>query len=261
MEDGKIMNTNDLHSDFRRRGYCVAVDALSASDLADLQAVCDELLEEEPDDNGGGRYHDIGRGEARRFLRHRHLDHPRLERFLLGDTMTEVATALLGPTAVLFNEQFVVKGTETEASSFAWHQDGAYVGFDHEPYLTVWVALDDTTEENGCVYVLPRNLDEDSSLVEHRWNADGKEKVGYDGAEPGVPMTGKAGTVVAFSSTTLHRSGQNRTGRRRRAYICQYSRTPIVDPASGKLRNFATPVGRASTGGAETATQARAPTS
>ena len=40
-------------------------------------------------------------------------------------------------------------------TAFAWHQDSGYVHEDHEPYLTCWIALDDVTEENGSVYLLP----------------------------------------------------------------------------------------------------------
>jgi ectoine hydroxylase-related dioxygenase (phytanoyl-CoA dioxygenase family) len=145
---------------------------------------------------------------------------------------------------VLFNEQFVVKGAG-KGASFAWHQDSAYVGFDHKPYLTVWIALDDTTEENGCVYLLPRNLETDPGIDEHEWQEDSKELNGYFGDEPGRPMVCPAGTVVAFSSRTLHRSGPNGTDRPRRAYIAQYSVEPIRNPESGELKRFAKPVRRA----------------
>ena len=174
-------------------------------------------------------------------MRHRHEDFPDVERFLFGETVRAVTSACLGPTAYLFNEQFVVKGARTGAS-FAWHQDGAYVGFRHRPYLTIWVALDDTSEENGCVRVLPRNLDEDTSLVAHEWDAQGKEKVGYTGHDPGLALVASAGTVVAFSSTTLHRSGENRTDRPRRAYVCQYSPAPMLDPSTGLPKHFSKPL-------------------
>jgi len=223
--------------DFRNQGYCLIKNALAPGELAAMRSVAETLLAEDPDDSGGGKYHDIGRGEARRFLRHRHDDFPALQDLLFGDKLRALVTALIGPTAYLFNEQFVVKGADAGAS-FAWHQDGAYVGFAHKPYLTVWIALDDTTEENGCVYILPRNLDRDSDLVPHRWDADGKEKVGYDGPDSGVPATCPAGTIVAFSSTTLHRSGENRTDRRRRAYVCQYSPEEILVPETGRPKHF-----------------------
>jgi ectoine hydroxylase-related dioxygenase (phytanoyl-CoA dioxygenase family) len=231
------MTVEQIRSKFRRDGYCILEAVLTDNKLSGLRSACDLLLKEKPQD-GGGKFHDIGRGDARRFLRHRHEDMPEVAAFVFGETMHSLAAALLGDTAYLFNEQFVVKGARTGAS-FAWHQDGAYVGFDHKPYITVWIALDDTTEENGCVYVLPRNLDLDEGLVPHRWDAEGKEKVGYDGPDRGIPAVVPAGSIVVFSSTTLHSSGANRTDRVRRAYLCQYSPEPIIDPATGGPKHFA----------------------
>ena len=225
---------------FRRQGYTVFPDALAPADLAMLRKVCDRLLEEPPQDGGKG-LHNIGLGEARRFLRHRHGDFPALENIVLGPSMGQVIEQTLGGDGLLFNEQFVVKGAG-KGASFAWHQDSAYVGFDHKPYVTVWIALDDTTEENGCVYILPRDIDAQPGIDPHEWQDDSNELNGYFGDETGKPMTCLAGTIVAFSSLTLHRSGPNTTGRPRRAYICQYSLEPIRDPETGDLKRFAKPV-------------------
>ncbi len=234
------MDTTELLRDYRERGYCVMQNALSPEELAGLQSAAEELLDEKPQDGGEG-LHNIGRGEDRRFLRHRHAEFPAVSGFLFSDKMREITSALIGPTPHLFNEQFVVKGSKTGAS-FAWHQDGAYVGFDHRPYVTVWIALDDVNEANGCVSVLPRNLDEDENLVPHKWDEQGKEMVGYDGQDPGIQIMGPAGTVAAFSSTTLHRSGANTTDRRRRAYICQFTPEPLIDPATNEPKRFAKPL-------------------
>ncbi len=235
------MTDQSFAADFRRQGYCILPDPLSAEELSALTDAADTLLGEAVDDDGKGRYHDIGRGEDRRFLRLRHEDFPAVESFLFGDRMRALTTALVGPTPHLFVEQFVVKGANSGAS-FAWHQDGGYVGFDHKPYVTFWIALDPASEANGCVYLIPRDLDRQPEIEPHRWDEVNKERVGYDGDDPGIPIECPAGTIVAFSSLTLHRSGANTTDRRRRAYVCQYAPEPMIDPATGQQRHFAKPV-------------------
>ncbi len=234
------MTLENLATTFRRQGYCILPEALSPAELDSLTAAVDALLDEKVDD-GGGRTHDIGLGESRRFLRLRHEDFPAVEAFLLGDRMRELASAFIGPTPHLFVEQFVVKGAKAGAS-FAWHQDSGYVGFEHKPYVTFWIALDPATVENGCITVLPRDLDREGHIDPHRWDPENKEKIGYEGDDPGIALECPAGTVIAFSSLTLHRSGANFTDRRRRAYICQYSPEPIIDPATGQPRHFAKPL-------------------
>ncbi|MEM0947337.1 MAG: phytanoyl-CoA dioxygenase family protein [Pseudomonadota bacterium] len=225
---------------FQRQGYTAFPGALEQDELQILRSACDTLLAE-PVDDGGGDRHKIGLGHARRFLAHRHEEFPDVERFLLGPKVERIVRACLGTDSFLFNEQFVVKGQGTGAS-FAWHQDGAYVGYDHRPYLTVWIALDDTTEQNGCVYILPRDLDKDPGIDPHEWQDETSEMNGYTGDDPGLPMICEAGTIVAFSSLTLHRSGPNTTGRPRRAYVCQYSSEPLRDPETGVLKRFAKPL-------------------
>lgn len=226
-----------IHQTFRRQGYAVFEDALSPADLATLQTACQTLLDE-PTDDGGNTTHKIGLGTARRFLAHRHEEFPAVEAFLLGPKIEAITRACLDTDVQLFNEQFVVKGAG-KGASFAWHQDGAYVGYDHPAYITIWIALDDTTEANGCVYLLPRDLDAHPEIEPHEWQDDSNELNGYSGPEPGLPMRAKAGTIVAFSSLTLHRSGPNTTAKPRRAYVCQYSVEPIRDPKSGAIKRFA----------------------
>ncbi|MDH3682994.1 MAG: phytanoyl-CoA dioxygenase family protein, partial [Acidimicrobiia bacterium] len=97
-------------------------------------------------------------------------------------------------------------------ANFAWHQDSAYVGFGHRPYLTLWILLDDVDLDNGCISVLPTHVhpagDPDSAVsgvVPRRWDHGGKQLVGYDEAIPGTAITCRAGAIVAFSSLALHR--------------------------------------------------------
>ncbi len=226
---------------FRRRGYAVFENALTPADLTMLRDTCNTLLDEPVHDGGQGDIHKIGLGEARRFLRHRHPEFPDFEGFLLGPQIARITQACALEDPMLFNEQFVVKGAG-KGASFAWHQDGAYVGFDHRPYLTVWVAVDDATLDNGCVYLLPRDLDDQPNLDPHTWQEDSNELNGYTGPDRGIAMTCKAGTVVAFSSLTLHCSGANTTPDPRRALVCQYSSGPIIDPTTQKPKRFAKPL-------------------
>ena len=129
-----------------------------------------------------------------------------------------------------------------QGAKFAWHQDGAYVGFEHRPYVTVWIALDDANLDNGCLYILPRNLENENYLEPHEWQDDSNELNGYSGTERGLPLICKAGTVVAFSSLTLHSSGTNNTRHPRRAYVTQYSDGPIIDPNTNAPKRFAKPL-------------------
>jgi ectoine hydroxylase-related dioxygenase (phytanoyl-CoA dioxygenase family) len=121
----------------------------------------------------------------------------------------------------LFNEQYVVKAAE-QGMRFSWHQDSGFVDYPHRPYLTCWIALDDMTEANGTVYLLPYARAPTREVVEHVRDDASNDLVGYSGDDAGDPVIVAAGSIACFSSTLLHRSGPNTTDRMRRVYVAQY---------------------------------------
>lgn len=237
------MLTSDQISFFRRNGYIVLPNFVDADRLAGLADVCDRLLEEEAPVDGGGKFHALGRGESLRFLRQRFEGEEGIRNVLFAPEMTATAADLLdAQPCYMFNEQFVVKapdGPDSPNSAFAWHQDGSYVGFPHAPYLTMWVAIDAATEANGGLRILPRDLDEDSSLGDFAVDPATNERVCHDDDSDGLLLPADPGTLVVFSSTTMHCSPPNRTAHARRAWLCQYTPEPIFDPQSGVPKHYA----------------------
>ena len=181
----------------------------------------------------------------RYFISNRYRSSTRISSFLFGPLMAEITTSFLGDTVYLFNEQWVVKGAD-QGMKFAWHQDSGYVkAFDpattHPPYLTCWCALDDMTEANGTISVLPHDvLGTRDRILDHRREEETNDLVGYRGNESGELVTMSAGSVAVFSSTTMHRSGPNTTEGQRRVYLAQYSASPLTS-SNGELWSQAVP--------------------
>jgi len=172
------------------------------------------------------------------FINNRYRLSTRLWQFIFGSLMAEVAQVALGPDVYLFHEQWVIKGAE-QGMKFAWHQDSRYVGkhIRHKPYLTCWCPLDDVGEANGTVYLLPHSRGGTRHTVfDHPRQTGTNDLVGYTGADLGDPLTVPAGSIVAFTSYNLHRSGTNTTNQMRRVYLPQYSCEPIL---TNEGRNWA----------------------
>ena len=151
----------------------------------------------------------------------------KLAEFLFSNHMEQIVRATIGGDAWLFCEQYVVKAAEV-GMKFAWHQDSGYVRIPHKPYMSCWCALDDMTEENGTIYVLPYARAGTTTRVEHVKDAATNDLVGYHGDDPGEPVIVPAGSIAVFSSTCFHRSGVNRSPKPRRVYLAQYSPEPIL---------------------------------
>lgn len=225
---------------FRDEGWFLLPGVVPAAHLALLREVCMQFIaaHDAEMDAAGVTQQGINIRGNRYFIANRHKG-TRLAEFIYSDLMAEVCRATLGDNAYLFWEQFVVKGPE-KGSKFSWHQDSAYVGTPHRPYLTCWVTLDDVTEANGTVYLLPYSRAGTREVVPHTKNPVSNDLEGYFGSDPGDPVIAPAGSIACFSSTVLHRSGFNTTPHWRRVYLPQYSAEPLLRP-DGKLAAFAEP--------------------
>ena len=152
---------------FREEGFFVLEDAVPVGDLDTLRNECQHAIDERDRemDRLGVDTLDLDRRGSRYFV-HAYGKSPAVERFLSSDLMAQIAQAALGDTVYLFNEQYVVKAAE-RGMQFSWHQDSGFIDYAHRPYLTCWIALDDMTEANGTVYLLPYSRAGTRNVVEH----------------------------------------------------------------------------------------------
>jgi ectoine hydroxylase-related dioxygenase (phytanoyl-CoA dioxygenase family) len=234
--------TSEHARQFREEGFFVLRGIVPPGDLDTLRGECQRVIDarEREMDRLGVDKLDLDHRGSRYFL-HAYGKSPAAERFLSSDLMTQIAQAALGDTVYLFNEQYVVKAAE-RGMQFSWHQDSGFIDYAHRPYLTCWIALDDMTEANGTVYLLPYSRAGTRGVVKHARDKESNDLVGYFGDDPGCPVIVPAGSIACFSSTLFHRSGPNATDRMRRVYVAQYSAKPILSEDGSQLRMLAEPL-------------------
>jgi ectoine hydroxylase-related dioxygenase (phytanoyl-CoA dioxygenase family) len=219
---------------FRDTGYFLLPGVIPAEHLELLRGACQQAMDEQDAemDARGVEQINISIKGSRYFVPDASLAQPALQEFLYSDLTADICRSLLGEEAYLFWEQYVVKAAD-KGGTFSWHQDDAFqAGLDVQPYLSLWCALDDMTEENGTTYMLSYAEAGGGERVPHRKDPVVNDLVGYEGDEPGTPVLVPAGSIAVFSSRTLHRSGPNRTPRMRRVYLAQFSRE-VVRRADG----------------------------
>jgi ectoine hydroxylase-related dioxygenase (phytanoyl-CoA dioxygenase family) len=241
--DCPIPAVTPAHVDrFRDEGFFVLERVLSADQLEALRGECQRFIDErdrEMDRLGVDTLDLDHRG--RRYFVHAYDKSPTVRRFLFSELMAQIARNALGDTVYLFNEQYVVKAAE-QGMRFAWHQDSGFISYPHRPYLTCWIALDDVSEANGTVYLLPYARAGTRDVVEHVHDDETKDMIGYFGDDPGEPVVVPAGSIACFSSTLFHRSGPNTTDSARRIYVAQYSAEPILSEDRSGPRHLAEPL-------------------
>lgn len=212
---------------FHEEGYFVLENVLGGDDLQLLREECQVAIEgiEEEMDRLDDDVSGINIRGNRYFITQPSLTRPSLRQVLVGEVMAEICRATLGGNAGVAWEQFVVKGSE-RGMKFSWHQDSAYAlnggATDIPPALSCWCALDDMSEANGTVYLLPYSRAGNGELQPHTRDEESNDLVGYFGEDPGIPVIVPAGSIAVFSGLAFHRSGFNTTDKMRRVYLAQY---------------------------------------
>ncbi|GMW00444.1 MAG: hypothetical protein AMXMBFR84_15810 [Candidatus Hydrogenedentota bacterium] len=146
---------------------------------------------------------------------------------LFHPRITIPVSQLLGSPRVRFWHDQVFYKPARHPGVVAWHQDYSYwTRAVPQRHLTVWIALDDTTVENGCIHFVPGS---------HRWpllpklqlleNMEAIKDILTDEQRAQfseVPMELKAGECSIHHSMTLHGSYGNGSDRPRRGVVLNY---------------------------------------
>ena len=108
----------------------------------------------------------------------------------------------------------------------AWHQDELYIPTRDRSLIGAWIAMDDATIENGCLWVVPGSHRTGYLYPQRDHNNPDEfdfagESYEFDDAQE-VPVEVKAGTVVFFNGYLLHRSRKNRSKIYRRVLVNHY---------------------------------------
>ncbi|CAF0811838.1 unnamed protein product [Adineta steineri] len=149
-----------------------------------------------------------------------------------GNIIGKAAAELEGIDCVrLWYDQALVE--EPFANPTSWHLDNPYWSFNTLHAINIWIALDDTTLENGCIYFMPGS----HKVTERHFHEANDQfppetEIGENLSDifliypelkqcPTVPMPMKAGSGFFFSGHLIHGAGANMTPERRVAMTIQ----------------------------------------
>ncbi|HEY3234997.1 MAG TPA: phytanoyl-CoA dioxygenase family protein [Polyangiaceae bacterium] len=212
---------------YRERGFLVVPEFLDASELAELATAVDQAVTAmgkkkvsvgQDWEEGDGYYDKV-------FTQRLNLwkIQETVKRYVLNPALGKMLCALAGVEGIrVWHDQALIK--EPFANPTAWHLDDPYWSFSSRDAISIWIALDDATYQNGCLYFMP------GSHRIARWDNAGigedlgalfrlyPEMLQSDPVE--APM--RAGSASFHNGLTAHGAGANMTARRRRAMTCAY---------------------------------------
>ena len=75
-------------------------------------------------------------------------------RLISDEQLIDIAEQYIGPNIALSASHYISK-PPFDGKPVLWHQDGSYWPLDPMEVVTLWLAVDDATPENGCMRVIP----------------------------------------------------------------------------------------------------------
>ncbi|NKE62093.1 phytanoyl-CoA dioxygenase family protein [Lentzea sp. PSKA42] len=153
--------------------------------------------------------------------------------------ITETLTDVIGPNVKMMQSMLFIKAAGKPGQ--AWHQDETHIPTRDRSLTAVWLALDDATTENGCLWVIPGSHRTGYLYPDREQEDPGfdctKEAHGFTD-DQAVPVELKAGDALVFDGHLLHRSLPNTSNGTRRAYVTHYmnagSLLPWFPPADNE---------------------------
>jgi ectoine hydroxylase-related dioxygenase (phytanoyl-CoA dioxygenase family) len=139
------------------------------------------------------------------------------------DRLLDRIESLIGPNINLQHSKLNMKPAKV-GSVVEWHQDLAYFPHTNDSLITTLIYLDDATEQNGCLQVLPRHH---THYFDHA-GPDGffagmiTETIEDGRFGKPVSLAAPAGSVIFMHCITPHASPPNRSERPRRTLIYEY---------------------------------------
>ena len=146
------------------------------------------------------------------------------EQFCRDERILDYVGSVVQPGIAIYSAKLVTKDPQ-DPTECLWHQDDAYYRQNSESScrMSIWVPLQDTRVEHGCLQVIPgshkRGLSPASPKPHGTCSLSIDDPIDEEN-KIYVPM--KAGDMLLFSALLWHHSVGNTTDQRRRAFIVSY---------------------------------------
>jgi Phytanoyl-CoA dioxygenase (PhyH) len=161
-----------------------------------------------------------------------HFTDPSLFEWVFSDEVLRLVEPLIGPDIALWSTHFICK-PKGDGRRVPWHEDSAYWAGQMDPMnvVTVWLALDPSSPENGCMYVVPRTHDNgfsDYEDVDVRRNVFPTEITNKERFERlAVPCTLAPNEASLHDGKLIHGSPPNTSSIRRCGYTMRFTPSSV----------------------------------
>ena len=234
-ESPKFLSSAQIEH-FNRHGFVSPLPGFSGAEIHKQRQYFDKLLQQLADRPEKGDAHFGGEDKRDSIQYSLNCYHTKLRGIwetMYAEPLLRGVRDLIGDDVVAWATHYFCK-LPGDGKAVSFHQDASYWGLTPAKTVTVWLALDDTDEENGAMQFLPG-----SHKVGHiPWKESSEESVLNQQIEDisvfDKPFSNnlKAGEFSLHSSLLVHGSPKNQSSRRRCGLTIRYAPQDVVPLSS-----------------------------
>lgn len=214
---------------YRENGFLIIEDFLDESELETWRSAVDEAVALRDENRLPEGSYQLARKvttEDEAVFRQRvnlWMDHAGVRALMLDGRLGKMAADLEGIEGIrIWHDQALIK--LPWANPTTWHQDNTKWSFKSEHAITIWVALDAVTVQNGCMFFMPgshKKRRDDYPAAGKHVGAMFEAYPDLGETEP-VPVVMPAGGCSFHNGLIVHAANANMTPYPRRAFTCAY---------------------------------------
>lgn len=217
-EQPKVLTQKQV-SDFNRVGYIKGIPIFSEAEIGGHRQYFDALLENV-----------IAAGGSSYSIISAHMKYGKVYDLLTHPKIVACVKDIIGADVIGWGAHYFCKMPH-DSKVVGWHQDAGYWPLTPSKTVTVWLAIDDATVENGAMrfiagshhlgHLAPRHSNPDDNSILGQIVEDAEQY-----GEP-VDVELKAGEISIHTDLLLHGSNANPSPKRRCGLTLRYCATDV----------------------------------
>jgi phytanoyl-CoA hydroxylase len=225
-----LLSAPEQRARYEEDGYLVFPELLSKEELATLRTALRDVLRESEGLTETNDKFSITRTDDGGYSVRRIFDpiarHEAFRNLIENPKILDVVENLIGPNIQLHHTKLNLKPPSSREARFEWHQDYPFFPHTNFDLLAVMIYFDDSTEENGCLTIIPGS--HEWGPRNHLFAKDGafssqlEDKSAVEDPSRWLKVPVPAGGMELHHCNMLHSSTANRGTKPRSAMIIQY---------------------------------------
>ena len=211
---------------YQDKGYLSPIEALTKDEANEVKEEIEFIEKKWPNELKG-----LGRNYV-------HLISPIFDKVVHNSKILDTVEDIIGKNILVGGTTLFIKDPDKKGF-VSFHQDAKYIGFEPHNWVTAWLAITDSNEENGCMRMYSGTHKEDLKVHNEKFN-DGNlltrgqtvENVPIEQTEPVIL---KAGQMSLHHPKIVHGSDINRSNKRRIGFVIQSYIGTNVEQVIGKV--------------------------